>query len=108
MSMGMRQPQTLPAWAFAACLSTGAAHVPPCLLSPSPQAQPSNSWCPLPIRAQLMRPNALVPHHLNGREPSYLVVAGIVFTVVTGGAWYLPWSVRSVKLSGGARCCSLA
>ena len=31
-----------------------------------------------------MRPNALVPHHLNGREPSYLVVAGIVFTVVTG------------------------
>lgn len=33
---------------------------------------------------QLMRPNSLVQHHLNGRDPSYLVVAGIVFTVVTG------------------------
>lgn len=31
-----------------------------------------------------MRPNALVPHHLNGQDPSYLVVAGLVFTVLTG------------------------
>ncbi|KAI7842528.1 hypothetical protein COHA_003882 [Chlorella ohadii] len=38
---------------------------------------------PMRLEIKLMRPNALVPHHLNGREPSYLVVAGIVFTVVT-------------------------
>ncbi len=31
-----------------------------------------------------MRPNSLVQHHLGGSDPSYLVVAGIVFTVVTG------------------------
>lgn len=31
-----------------------------------------------------MRPNSLVKHHLGGRDPSFLVVAGIVFTVVTG------------------------
>ena len=33
-----------------------------------------------------MRPNALVKHHLAGKDPSYLVVAGIVFTAVTGEA----------------------
>ncbi|PRW56735.1 Protease Do-like 9 isoform A [Chlorella sorokiniana] len=38
---------------------------------------------PMRLEIKLMRPNALVQHHLNGREPSYLVVAGIVFTVVT-------------------------
>jgi hypothetical protein len=32
-----------------------------------------------------MRPNALVPHHLGGADPSYLVVSGIIFTVLTGG-----------------------
>jgi S1-C subfamily serine protease len=32
---------------------------------------------------KLMRPNALVPHHLAGGDPSYFVVAGVVFTVVT-------------------------
>lgn len=32
---------------------------------------------------QLMRPNALVPHHLAGGDPSYFVVAGVVFTVAT-------------------------
>lgn len=30
-----------------------------------------------------MRPNALVAHHLDGADPSYLVVAGVVFTVAT-------------------------
>lgn len=39
---------------------------------------------PAPAAAQLMRPNSLVQHHLNGKDPSYLVVAGIVFTAVTG------------------------
>jgi hypothetical protein len=33
-----------------------------------------------------MRPNSLVQHHLGGRDPSYVVLAGIVFTVVTGGS----------------------
>lgn len=47
-----------------------------------------------------MRPNALVPHHLNGREPSYLVVAGIVFTVVTGAT---VWGMfRAGQLLGSA------
>lgn len=32
---------------------------------------------------KLMRPNALVPHHLGGADPSYLVVSGIIFTVLT-------------------------
>lgn len=35
------------------------------------------------LTVQLMRPNALVPHHLAGGDPSYLVIAGVVFTVVT-------------------------
>lgn len=35
------------------------------------------------VDVQLMRPNSLVPHHLNGADPSYLVVAGVVFTVLT-------------------------
>ena len=38
---------------------------------------------PVSITAPLMRPNALVPHHLAGSDPSYLVVGGVVFTVVT-------------------------
>lgn len=33
-----------------------------------------------------MRPNSLVPHHLHGADPSYFVVAGVVFTVLTGEA----------------------
>ena len=36
------------------------------------------------VRYRLMRPNSLVPHHLHGQDPSFLVVAGIVFTVLTG------------------------
>ncbi|EFN57946.1 hypothetical protein CHLNCDRAFT_34342 [Chlorella variabilis] len=38
---------------------------------------------PMRLQIKLMRPNSLVQHHLGGRDPSYLVVAGIVFTVVT-------------------------
>ncbi|KAL4447366.1 hypothetical protein ABPG77_007399 [Micractinium sp. CCAP 211/92] len=38
---------------------------------------------PMQLQIQLMRPNSLVPHHLGGSDPSYLVVAGVVFTVVT-------------------------
>ena len=35
------------------------------------------------LTCRLMRPNSLIPHHLAGGDPSYLVVAGVVFTVVT-------------------------
>ncbi|PSC72432.1 Protease Do-like 9 isoform B [Micractinium conductrix] len=35
------------------------------------------------LSIKLMRPNSLVPHHLGGRDPSYFMIAGIVFTVVT-------------------------
>ena len=35
------------------------------------------------VSVQLMRPNALIPHHLAGGDPSYLVVAGVVFTQIT-------------------------
>lgn len=35
------------------------------------------------VTVRLMRPNALVPHHLAGSDPSFLVVGGVVFTVVT-------------------------
>ncbi|GAB4817615.1 hypothetical protein N2152v2_004661 [Parachlorella kessleri] len=38
---------------------------------------------PMTVQLELMRPNSLVPHHLHGRDPSFLVVAGIVFTVLT-------------------------
>lgn len=35
------------------------------------------------IQAKLMKPNALVPHHLAGQDPSYMVVAGFVLTTLT-------------------------
>lgn len=35
------------------------------------------------LEVELMRPAALVPHHLNGKDPSYLVIAGVVFTVAS-------------------------
>lgn len=31
----------------------------------------------------LMHPEPLVPHHLSGRDPSYFILAGVVFTSVT-------------------------
>lgn len=59
------------------------------LRAPRPNPNPSDTVhalhpaCTLP---QLMRPSPLVQHHLAGGDPSYLVVAGLVFTVVTGAA----------------------
>lgn len=35
------------------------------------------------LSVRLMRPNSLVAHHLDGADPSYLVVAGVVFTAAT-------------------------
>lgn len=35
------------------------------------------------VEVELMRPNALVPHHLDGRDPSYFIVSGVVFTVAS-------------------------
>lgn len=49
-----------------------------------PQLDVLREGQPLRFEIPLMRPSPLVPHHLNGGDPSYLVVAGIVFTVVTG------------------------
>ena len=37
----------------------------------------------LTLNLQLMKPAPLIPHHLDGNDPSYFVVAGIVFTAVT-------------------------
>ena len=35
---------------------------------------------PLTVDVKLMRPDALVPRHLAGADPAFLVVAGLVFT----------------------------
>jgi S1-C subfamily serine protease len=35
------------------------------------------------VTVKLLQYNGLIPHHLSGGDPSYLVVAGVVFTVAT-------------------------
>lgn len=35
------------------------------------------------LTVQLMRPQLLVPLHLNNADPSFVVVAGIIFTVLS-------------------------
>lgn len=42
----------------------------------------------LELDVQVMQPNPLVPHHLNGKAPSFLIVGGLIFTILTGNYLY--------------------
>lgn len=66
---------------------------------------PDPSWaCPrlTILNCRLMRPDPLVPRHLDNRDPQYLVVSGLLFNVLSGG--YVS-SMRPSTLLCIAPCC---
>lgn len=80
---------SLPCQAYPPCLAFVGAQrgVPGCLWCWH-MAQPCRPEVVLTkalFHHRLMRPDFLVPHHLFNKDPSYFVVAGLVFTNLTGG-----------------------
>jgi len=57
---------------------------------------------PLPPSCRLLRPNRLVPFHLEGKPPPYLVAAGLVLEELSGG-WLLSAWVACTRLAAAVR-----